>query len=362
MMTHDSSAPKLRLACTTEDSEKDELLEFGKKYGLLGESPALLTLLKELRTFAPIPYAILLLGETGTGKELAARALHGERFGPFLPFNCGGMRGDVGDAVFTGYRRGSFTGATTTTDRHGAFVNGRDGTVFLDEIQLLTEEQQGLFLRVLETKRILPAGDTQEVDVSTTRLVAASNEDIATLVRERKFRKDLYHRINIIVVHLPPLRERREDIALLAQHFVGIHREEFDSPAETISDDALALLTAHSWPGNVRELKHTIMGILARKRDGDCIEASDLPPLIAIAPNHPVDQDPLLFQYRFSTFPTLKDALRAMERLTIQRAFQISGSKHDVEKLLGIAKPTLNRKIIEYDIRLEKKMAHHEEP
>ncbi len=354
-MSHDSSVPKLRLACEADEySEKNELIDFGIKYGLLGESPAFISFLKELKMFAPIPYIVLLLGESGTGKELAARALHGEREGSFIPLNCGGIVGEVGNASITGYKRNSFTGASSM-DRHGAFMNAQNGSVFLDEVQLLSDDKQQLLLRILETKKVLPAGGDQEVDVSSTRVIAASNEDIAGMTQEGKFRKDLYYRINILIIRLPPLRERRDDIPLLVRHFIRIHREEFNSSAKIISDEALALLTAYNWPGNVRELKHVIMGILARKRERVCIEVSDLPPLVEISVKQPEEgslkNDPLLFQHRFEKFPTLAEGLMAIERTLIQRTLEFTNQNTtEAAHLLDVARATLSRKLLAYSL------------
>ncbi|HSE21631.1 MAG TPA: sigma-54 dependent transcriptional regulator [Pyrinomonadaceae bacterium] len=248
--------------------EKDALLEEnktliqgqrtrGKLGNIIGRSQRMLSLYQMIETVAQVQSTVLVTGESGTGKELVARAIHdmGPRAEkPFVSVNCGAFTETLLESELFGYVKGSFTGANA--NRKGLFEAANSGTIFLDEIGEMSPAMQVKLLRVLQERRLRPVGATEEILVDT-RVIAATNRDLARMVSEGTFREDLYYRISVIPIELPPLRERSEDIADLASHFL----EKFCRPTGrdlSVSDKAMVLLERYSWPGNVRELEHTI--------------------------------------------------------------------------------------------------------
>ena len=248
--------------------EKDALLEEnkvlihgqrtkGKLGNIIGRSSRMQALYQMIETVAQVPSTVLVTGESGTGKELVARAIHdmsprAEK--PFVSVNCGAFTETLLESELFGYVKGSFTGANT--NRKGLFEAANKGTIFLDEIGEMSPAMQVKLLRVLQERKVRPVGATEEMDVDT-RVIAATNRDLASMVSDNSFREDLYYRISVIPMELPPLRERAEDISELATHFV----EKFCASGGrdlTVSESALRLLERYSWPGNVRELEHTI--------------------------------------------------------------------------------------------------------
>jgi two-component system response regulator PilR (NtrC family) len=248
--------------------EKDALLEEnkvlihgqrtkGKLGNIIGRSSRMQALYQMIETVAQVPSTVLVTGESGTGKELVARAIHdmsprAEK--PFVSVNCGAFTETLLESELFGYVKGSFTGANT--NRKGLFEAANKGTIFLDEIGEMSPAMQVKLLRVLQERKVRPVGATEETDVDT-RVIAATNRDLASMVSDSSFREDLYYRISVIPMELPPLRERAEDISELATHFV----EKFCASGGrdlTVSESALRLLERYSWPGNVRELEHTI--------------------------------------------------------------------------------------------------------
>ena len=248
--------------------EKDALLEEnkvlihgqrtkGKLGNIIGRSSRMQAPYQMIETVAQVPSTVLVTGESGTGKELVARAIHdmsprAEK--PFVSVNCGAFTETLLESELFGYVKGSFTGANT--NRKGLFEAANKGTIFLDEIGEMSPAMQVKLLRVLQERKVRPVGATEEMDVDT-RVIAATNRDLASMVSDNSFREDLYYRISVIPMELPPLRERAEDISELATHFV----EKFCASGGrdlTVSESALRLLERYSWPGNVRELEHTI--------------------------------------------------------------------------------------------------------
>jgi two-component system nitrogen regulation response regulator NtrX len=223
-----------------------------------------------------------LLGETGTGKELIAKAVHqlsARNSGPFVRVNCGALTESLLESELFGHVRGSFTGAVA--NRTGRFEAAHTGTIFLDEINSTTPMLQVKLLRVLQEREFERVGDTQTIRVDT-RVIAASNRDLFDEVNEAKFREDLYYRLNVVSIYLPPLRQRREDIPELVSHFLARFAAERRMPSPSISDEAMAALQAHDWPGNVRQLRNIIERtiILAPGDRVSCIEVDLLPPEI----------------------------------------------------------------------------------
>lgn len=237
---------------------KDELKErYQLKRAIIGHSQPMQDIYKVLGRIAPSDVTVLITGESGTGKELIARALHynSPRLGkPFLAINCAAIPRDLLESELFGFEKGSFTGATER--RAGKFEQANGGTIFLDEIGDMPVELQAKLLRVLQEKEITrTGGTTQKVNV---RIVAATNQNLPEQVRNKEFREDLFYRLNVVPITLPPLRERREDIPTLVDHFIRECREEFGTTTQGCSKEALRLLRSYDWPGNIRELENII--------------------------------------------------------------------------------------------------------
>jgi transcriptional regulator with PAS, ATPase and Fis domain len=242
---------------------------------LIGESPAFLAAKVKITLIAPYNVNVLILGETGTGKELFARAVHylSPRVRqPFVPVNCGAIPLDLVENELFGHDRGAFTGALTTV--HGLIYEASGGTIFLDEIDCLPSQAQVKLLRFLQEKEYRPLGSAKTCHADV-RVVAAANTDVAEAVKDGKFRQDLYHRLNIIPLVLPRLSDRREDIPLLARHFLAKYAEEFQKPVTDFSPEALQRLLLYTWPGNVRELEHVVERAVVLSQH-TVIEAADL--------------------------------------------------------------------------------------
>ncbi|HYJ81207.1 MAG TPA: sigma-54 dependent transcriptional regulator [Longimicrobiaceae bacterium] len=262
----------------------------GEYRGLIGDSPALREVLHVLRRAGPTDATVLITGESGTGKEVAARALHAEsrrRSGPFVALNCSALPGELVEGELFGHLRGAFTGADR--DRAGLFEAAGGGTLFLDEIGDLAPGAQAKVLRALEERQVTRLGSTRPVDVDV-RVVAATNRPLERMAAEGAFREDLLYRLRVITVHLPPLRERREDVVAIALHFLAEMAARHGRPARELSEGARRALVAYEWPGNVRELRNAMERAVVLA-EGDRIEAADLPPqlLRSAAPLGPVD-------------------------------------------------------------------------
>jgi transcriptional regulator with GAF, ATPase, and Fis domain len=226
--------------------------------GLIGNGPAMQKVYERTRLVAKSNASVLLLGETGTGKELIAKAVHQlspRGSGPFVRVNCGALSESLLESELFGHVRGAFTGALE--NRTGRFEAAHTGTIFLDEINSTTPKLQVKLLRVLQEREFERVGDTQTIRVDT-RVIAASNRDLLDEVDAERFREDLYYRLNVVPIHLPPLRDRREDIAELIGHFLNIYNEENDRYVVHIEPRAMEALQDYHWPGNVRELQNYI--------------------------------------------------------------------------------------------------------
>ncbi len=313
-------------------------LAFGN---LVGRSPKMQELFASIEKVARAETTVLLGGESGTGKELVARALHyhGPRAArPFVAVNCGALVGSLLESELFGHVRGAFTGADRP--KKGLFVAAHGGTLFLDEIGELQQELQPKLLRVLQDGEVKPIGgvETARVDV---RVIAATNRDLAALVAGGRFREDLYYRLNVIALHIPPLRERREDIPLLVEHFVARAAEKARRPRPALADEAVAWLEAQRWPGNVRELKNAIERAVVL--GGDVLGVGDFAtaPAAPAAPAAP-DQS----EYTFA-----KTSLEDLERLHIERILALcDGQKARAAAILGINRTTLWKKLRQYGV------------
>jgi len=325
--------------------------EFRTRHGLdrmVGVSSSMAALFELVRSIAPTGSTVLVTGESGTGKELVGRAIHASSAraaGPFIAVDCGAIAEGVLESELFGHARGSFTGATGT--RRGLFEEASAGTLFLDEIGDIGPRIQGQLLRVLQEGEIRRVGESAPVKVDT-RVVAATNKDLAEHVRTGKFREDLFYRLNVVTIRIPPLRERREDIPLLAEHFAARHAGERGATLTTEAREALLLW---DWPGNVRELDNAVARALALN-PGGTILPEDLPEAIrerwrprrgppvkapAVATPVPVAAapDPLL-----SDHPTLDELNRRYAERVLRES---GGNKTRAAEALGIDRKTLSR-------------------
>jgi len=255
----------------------DDLLRQGD---IIGVSPAFRRMMTLVDQVANSSATVLVHGESGTGKELVARAIHersSRRGGRFVAVNCAALPETLLESELFGYEKGAFTGAAGR--KEGRFELADGGTLFLDEVADLSPVTQPKILRVLQEGEFERVGGTRTIRVDV-RIVTASNQDLATLVREKRFREDLYYRLNVITVTAPPLRERREDVAVLAQHFLRVYAAKNNRHLEGFSDEALHCLEAYAWPGNVRELENVVERAVVLAR-GSTVEVTDLPDNVA---------------------------------------------------------------------------------
>lgn len=284
---------------------------------------------------------ILIYGESGTGKELIARAIHYNSYRqhkPLVPINCGAIPGDLLESELFGYEKGAFTGATSS--RMGRFELANGGTVFLDEIGEMSPALQVKILRVLQEREFERVGGTRTIKVDV-RIIAATNKNLDVMVTENQFREDLYYRLNVIPIHLPPLRERRSDIPLLVASFIDRFNAEKKRQIEGISPDAIEMLMRHHWPGNVRELENLVERITILKGSGMIIPA-DLPDTLShtrqngIVPDVDIPNGGLDFD----------NAVQAFERQLLTKALQrTQGVKSKAAQLLQMNRTTLVEKV-----------------
>jgi two-component system response regulator HydG len=281
-------------------------------------------------------YPVLILGESGTGKELVARSIHfaGTRSSrPFAPVDCSALVPTLIESELFGYVKGAFTGANQT--KRGLMEAAGNGTLFLDEIGDLPIDLQAKLLRAIQEKEIRPVGSTDRISISV-RVIAATNRDLEEAVRQGKFRQDLFFRLNVVQIKLPPLRERKGDIPLLVNSFLEKFSDT-DAPTRTISEDAMTRLMAYDWPGNVRELENAIERAVALG-SSSLLHTGDLPSNLQYGASERLPQNDVLLP------------LDELERRAILRALRESGGdKLAAARLLGIGKTTLYRKLKQYD-------------
>jgi len=315
--------------------------EVRSHYGLeniVGTSAKMKRVFETVAQISDAPANVLIVGESGTGKELVARAIHYSSSrcrGPFLPVNCAAIPETLLESELFGYLRGAFTDAKK--DRKGLFREASGGTLFLDEISETALNLQAKLLRVIEDKEVRPLGATkgERVDV---RIIAASNRDLDQLVGEGRFRQDLFYRLNVIRIDLPPLRERPEDIPLLIEHFVQKFADRTKRKVAGLTEEALSALSGYPWPGNVRELEHAIERALLLGK-GERIEVRDLPPQLLARSNGQISLDQALSKHY-----TIKD----LEREYVKRVLEATaGNKTEAATILGVDRTTLYRKLEE---------------
>jgi DNA-binding NtrC family response regulator len=305
---------------------------------LIGTSASMLSVYKSIALVAESKATVLIQGESGTGKELVARAIHAKgprAAAPFLAVNCGALTETLLESELFGYVRGAFTGATA--DKEGLLHAARGGTLFLDEISETSPSLQVKLLRVLQQEEYTPVGGTKSLETDV-RVIAASNQNLETLVSEGRFRKDLYYRLNVVTIVVPPLRDRPEDIPKLIAHFV--RRMRADGVASPrLSSRALDRLIAYSWPGNVRELENTIERLALFSR-GRTIEAEDLPEKFQKA--KPREEESL-----FEGLPTLDEIER---RYLLHVLGRVEGNRTRASEILGVDRRTLYRMLERHGI------------
>jgi DNA-binding NtrC family response regulator len=304
--------------------------------GLIGVSPKMQRVYRTIEKVSQHNYPVLILGESGTGKELVARSVHfsGSRKNkPFVPVDCSALVPTLIESELFGYVKGAFTGAVQS--KIGLIESAGSGTLFLDEIGDLPIDLQAKLLRALQEKEVKPVGSTERVPISV-RIIAATNRDLEVSVRQGQFRQDLFFRLNVVQIKLPPLRERKTDIPLLVNSFLEKYAESNGGP-HIISEDAMARLIAYDWPGNVRELENAIERALALG-SGPVLQVADLPSSLQYGSSERVAQpDELL-------------PLEELERRAILRALrEAGGDKLAAARLLGIGKTTLYRKLKQYE-------------
>jgi two-component system response regulator AtoC len=311
--------------------------------GIIGTSSGIQDVLRMISRLKDTRTPVLISGESGTGKELVARAIHFRGMmaqTPFVAVDCGALVPTLMESEMFGYEKGAFTGAMKS--KTGLFQAANGGSIFLDEIGELPLEMQAKLLRVLQEKEVRPVGsnDRHTVDV---RVIAATNRDLESAYRSGTFRKDLYFRLNVVTVHIPPLRERRADVPMLVHYFLNRY-----TPTKPLQVTAAAMksLLQYDWPGNVRELENCIARAVTLG-DQETIDVQDLPPAIRSEPPASSEMTP---QDAASLSTT---ALAEMERMTILRVFeQAHGDKALAGKMLGISRATLYRKLKRYNIAL----------
>ncbi len=319
-----------------------------ERYGLhqiIGRSKAIQNVLEMVNRAAPSRSTVLITGESGTGKELVARALHfasPRTDGPFISVNCMAFNSGVLESELFGHEKGSFTGAVA--QKRGRFELANQGTLFLDEIGELSPEIQVKLLRVLQERRFERVGGNKEIEVDI-RVVTATNKDLLKAVEEGTFREDLYYRLNVVQINLPPLRERREDIALLATHFMQEFAKENNVEPKMFSPEAMDYLSGYEWPGNVRQLENIIERCMVLA-GGDSIGVEDLPPEIK--------DEEAQFKSAVDLLPVqlnLADTLEKIEGTLVRRALAKSDFVQvKAAELLGISKSLLQYKLKKYKI------------
>ena len=341
---------RTRLGRILERSELDSRItslqdELAKKHGFrnpVGRSPAMEGVLERLMRVAPMRATVLILGESGVGKELVARAIHfnsRRSENPFIALNCAAMPASLIESELFGHEKGSFTGAHSRA--RGKFEIAHRGTLFLDEISEMAPPTQAKLLRVLEEREFMRVGGDQSIRVDV-RVIAATNSDLEEMVSRGLFRQDLYYRLKVVTIHVPPLRERRRDIPVLVETFLDELSRANAVPRKAVSPEALAALESYHWPGNVRELKNVVESVLV-STPGDLVRREDLPPSIARPASAPEAE---------GLVPGM--TLAGMERELIRTTLEhLGGNRTHTAATLGIGVRTLQRKIREFGLDIQ---------
>ncbi len=331
------------------ESLKDQLMEkfdFGK---MIGYSNGMKTVFATIEKVAGTDSTVIIYGESGTGKELVARALHfnsERKTGPLVTVNCGAIPEELLESEMFGHEKGAFTGAIRS--RTGRFELAQGGSIFLDEIGDMSPSLQVKLLRVIQERQFERIGGMKTIDADV-RIIAATNQNLEDAVREKRFREDLFYRINVIPIHLPPLRERKEDIPVLVEHFVSRFKKTKQKSVEGLTDEALEIMMHYHWPGNVRELQNVIEMLVVMKGSG-FVDVEDLPDKICasgfrkdeMAPNIQIPPEGL----------SISEVMDEFEKDLLLKALQQSGGvKNRAAKLLNLNRTTYVEKLKRHQIR-----------
>jgi len=328
------------VAFEAKRSDLDEL--YSVERVLVGKHPAIVKLRALVDKVAPSDVIVLITGESGTGKEVIARAIHllsPRRDRPFVPVNCAAIPHDLLESEMFGHERGAFTGAAGT--RHGLFSTADGGTILLDEIGEMPMGLQAKLLRVLEDGEVRPVGSDRSAKVNV-RVIASSNIDLAASVKKGTFREDLFYRLQVVPIVMPPLRERRSDIPLLVEYFLERIHSRHPDRIITISREAMVHLWSYDWPGNVRELENMIERLAILCEDS-VIDAAILPPSLISKPRPPVIEIPMSLP---EGGVDLQNLVRDLEGRLINEALkQTGGNKQAAARLLGLKRTTFAAKL-----------------
>ena len=307
--------------------------------GILGKSPALEQVLEKVKLVGPSKATVLLTGQTGTGKELVAQSIHqnsDRSRGPFVPVHCAALPSNLLESELFGHEKGAFTGATER--RIGRFESANKGTLFLDEIGEIDSATQVKLLRFLETKSIERLGSLNTLEIDT-RLVCATNKNLLQMTQKGEFREDLYYRLNVVTIELPPLSERGDDISLLLDYFLSHFSKENNFPSPQLNSETIGILNSYSWPGNIRELRNFCENLVVLNRGG----------VIS-----PYDLDPRFFEQNInqvSALPNSPSSLSIEEnekRLLRNALLQAGGNRTKAAELMGVSRRTLHRKLVRW--------------
>ncbi|WP_097759543.1 sigma-54 interaction domain-containing protein [Escherichia coli] len=318
---------------------------------LVGECRVMRQLKRLISRIAPSPSSVMVVGESGTGKEVVARAVHklsGRRNKPFIAINCAAIPEQLLESELFGYVKGAFTGASAN-GKTGLIQAANTGTLFLDEIGDMPLMLQAKLLRAIEAREILPIGASSPIQVDI-RIISATNQNLAQFIAEGKFREDLFYRLNVIPITLPPLRERQEDIELLVHYFLHLHTRRLGSVYPGIAPDVVEILRKHRWPGNLRELSNLMEYLVNVVPSGEVIDSTLLPP--NLLNNGTTEQSDVteVSEAHLSLDDAGGTALEEMEKQMIREALSRHNSKKEVADELGIGIATLYRKIKKYEL------------
>jgi two-component system response regulator HydG len=344
----EKASARLRLIRRNAELRRSLDERFGFE-GVIGTSPQMHSIVEILKNVAPTDITVLIQGENGTGKELVARALHQNsprKSKPFVPLNISALPDSILESELFGHEAGAFTGAIGR--RIGKFEHANGGTLFLDEVGEMPMDTQVKLLRVLEDRKITRLGANDEMPINV-RLVAATNADLQKNVAEGKFREDLYYRLNVVSIYLPPLRERQGDIPLLMEHFLREISRRMGREVQGFSRSARKALLAYHWPGNIRQLRNVIERMLVLDSDG-VLDVDGLPPEIAVlVRDQPAEST---VEVPPGADGLVGKPIADVERHYIYRALELTnGNREEAATMLGIGERTLYRKIKEYELK-----------
>jgi len=309
-------------------------------HNMIGRCQAMRKVFEQIRMVADTRSTVLIQGETGTGKELVARAIHANssrRDQPFVAVNCAALPETLIESELFGHAKGAFTGAASK--RTGKFAAAEGGTLLIDEIGDMQIDLQSKLLRAIETRQVTPIGSNEEIETDV-RIIASTNQSLQELMNRGKFRKDLFYRLNVVRILLPPLRERREDIPLLVRTFIDEIASESNREVHDISSEALAHLQGYEWPGNVRQLRNVLESVIVMSTR-EMIDVVDLPEPVRVASSSPT------LQMLISTGMSLAEIEKEVIRQTLERT---GGDRKAAGKILNISSRTVQRRIKEYHL------------